>query len=185
MCVCACECLYVWGFFFYFFKSNLSVLESKECRLKNQRACRQANTLKTSRAQRQPNYAKPGGWFISARLQSLRVLLSLLFGCVLCCKRQAWAEENYSRSSFGTTERGIKGCWLKEPFAHFFCVSDLSVWVLSGSWEDQVAFEITGGADHKKKTLASCSTLYREDHQCSPQCNLRPYEWHLSANRAG
>lgn len=37
----------------------------------------------------------------------------------------------------------------------------------------------------KKKTLASCSTLYLEDHQCGPQCNLRPFEWHLSANRAG
>lgn len=54
------------------------------------------------------------------------------------------------------------------------------------SWEDQVAFEMTGGADHeKKKTLASCSTLYLGDHQRGPQCDLKPFEWHLSANRSG
>lgn len=78
----------------FFFKSNLSALESKECRLKNQRACRQTNTLKLSRAQRQPNYAKPGGWFISAHLQSLPVLLSLLFSRVPRCKQRARVEEN-------------------------------------------------------------------------------------------
>ena len=35
----------------------------------------------------------------------------------------------------------------------------------------------------KKKTSASCSTLYLTDHQPGAQCNPRPFKWHLSANR--
>lgn len=121
MCMCVCAfCLFV-----FFFKSNLSALESKECRLKNQRACRQTNTLKLSRAQRQPNYAKPGGWFIWAHLQSLPVLLSLLFSRVPCCKQQARVEENQPAILWNNREKkSIKVCWLKEPFAWFIYISN-------------------------------------------------------------
>lgn len=182
MCMCVCVrfvCLFV-----FFFKSNLSALESKECRLKNQRACRQTNTLKLSRAQRQPNYAKPGGWFIWAHLQSLPILLSLLFSRVPCCKQQARVEENQPAILWNNRrKKASKFADWRSPLtgSSAFGTHRLE---LSASQEDQVAFEIIGGADHEEKTLASCSTLYLEDHRCGAQCNLGTSGWHLSVNRA-
>lgn len=134
-------------FFFFFLKSNLSVLESKECRLKNQTACRQTNTLKTSRAQRQPNYAKPGGWFISAHLQSLRVLPSLLVR--LCTPLQTAGlsgRELQPVSLFGTTVS-------KEPFAPD-CTCVFGAYRLQRfRLPERIKWlsEITGGADHEKE----------------------------------
>lgn len=117
MCMCVCVL-----FVCFFFKSNLSALESKECRLENQRACRQTNTLKLSRAQRQPNYAKPGGWFIWAHLQSLPVVVQ---PCTLLQTAGPSGREpaGHPLEQQGE-EKSIKVCWLKEPFAWFAYISN-------------------------------------------------------------
>lgn len=54
----------------------------------------------------------------------------------------------------------------------------------SGFWNHRRCWPCKKKKIEKKKAVASCSTLYLEDHQCGSQCNLWPFEGHPSVNRA-
>lgn len=99
-----------------------------------------------------------------------------------------WRRNGHSAEQQGKKE-AIKVCRIKSrsPTSPAYCISAI------GSSATPPPFSLRGSStsrNHRevptmKKTSASCSTMYLRDHQPGAQSHARPWEWHLSGNRAG